>query len=142
MTQPAADPMNVAAREVRTGVRNALLAGGVKIGTARLPNGTMVEALVMGDFPEGTTASGLEIQISEEPELTPMGGFEHLGFQRVWTVRVIDWKSGDHETDQLEQAANALVAVYHPFESGPDILPASPDYPEQMVIGIIADQLG
>lgn len=53
-------------------------------------------------------------------------------------MRVIDWNG----TDQFELAANALASVYHPFESGPSILPASPDYPEQMVIGIICDQMG
>lgn len=55
-----------AGREVRAGVRAALLAAGVELGRALRPTGE-VEALIMGEFPEGTTVRGLEVNISEEP---------------------------------------------------------------------------
>lgn len=131
-----ADPM-APAKEVKRQVSEALKAGGVELGTATLPGGAKVPAIYVGDWPTGTVVSGLECLVPLSPRLSAPAGFSFLGFQRLWLLRLINNAS---HPDMLERAAHALAERFWPLGNDPQVMPASPDTCEQMVIGIDLDQ--
>lgn len=121
---------------VRRRIEQALATAGVVLGTARHKDGTTTPALVVGDWPEGTTVEGLEIILSRNPQQQPVPGFDYMGFIRSWPVRAVN-HSG---REDLEAVANALAEEFWPLWAGPDLLPATTDYFEQMTLEVVADQ--
>ena len=120
--------------EFRAQIEEALAFGGVELGTYTYPGGATAPAICVGDPPAGTSAEGLEVLIARNPDRTTLPGFEFVGFIEEWPVRFINWGNAD-----LEAAANALASAFHPLAQDPQILPASPDYPEQLTLKITAD---
>lgn len=121
---------------VRRQIEQALAAAGVKLGTARYKDGKTVPALVVGDWPEGTTVTGLGVILSVNPQQQEVPGFSYMGFIRSWPVRAVNHSGREN----LEAVANALAEEFWPLWEGPELLPATADYPEQMTLSVIADQ--
>lgn len=126
----------VSALGVRRQIEQALANAGVRLGTARYKDGKTVPALVMGDWPEGTTVTGLELILTANPQQQGVPGFSYMGFIRSWPVRAVNHSGREN----LEAVANALAEEFWPLWDGPDLLPATADYPEQMTLSVIADQ--
>ncbi|GAA4015554.1 hypothetical protein GCM10022631_29580 [Deinococcus rubellus] len=122
------------AADIRDQIELALAAGGVSVGTYTHPGGQTSAAISVGDPEAGTEASGLEVLIARNPDRKILSGFEFLGFVEEWPVKFINWDNAD-----LEDAANAIAAVFHPLADDPKILPASPDDPEQLFLKLTAD---
>jgi hypothetical protein len=120
--------------ELRAQVEEALASSGVDVGTYTYPGGATAPAIYVGDPPEGTSVTGLEVLIARNPDRSTLPGFEFIGFIEEWPVRFINWGNAD-----LEEAANALAVAFYPLAQDPQILPASPDYPEQLTLKITAD---
>ena len=120
--------------EFRAQIEEALAAGGVELGTYTYPGNATAPAICVGDPPEGTSVTGLEVLIARNPDRITLPGFEFVGFIEEWPVRFINWGNAD-----LEEAVNALAVAFHPLAQDPQILPASPDYPEQLTLKITAD---
>jgi hypothetical protein len=125
---------NLPANILRAQVEAAFEASQVQIGVYTFPGGQTSPAICVGDPPEGTSVTGLEVLIARNPDRTTLPGFEFIGFIEEWPVRFINWGNAD-----LEDAANALALAFHPLAQDPQILPASPDYPEQLTLKITAD---
>ncbi|MGY2892752.1 hypothetical protein [Deinococcus sp. UYEF24] len=120
--------------ELRAQVEEALASEGVEVGTYTYLGGGTSPAICVGDPPEGTSVTGLEVLIARNPDRSTLPGFEFIGFIEEWPIRFINWGNAD-----LEAAANALAVAFHPLAQDPQILPASPDYPEQLTLKITAD---
>lgn len=125
------------AADIRDQVELALATGGVSVGTYTHPGGQTSPAISVGDPEAGTEVSGLEVLIARNAERKTLSGFEFLGFIEEWPVKLINWDNAD-----LEDAANAVAAAFHPLADDPKLLPASPDYPEQLFLRITAEPLG
>lgn len=139
MTQPdsmTTDPL-ARAKQVMKQVTDCLKAEGIELGRATLKGGAEVDAIRVGDWPEGTVIKGLEVLVPLNPRVRPPAGFQFLGFERTWLLRLINNAS---DPDILELAAQALAARFWPFSVDPQLLEASPETCEQMVIGLNVDQ--
>ncbi|WP_295818018.1 hypothetical protein [uncultured Deinococcus sp.] len=120
--------------ELRDRIEAALGDAGVPLGTA-LVNDTPTPAIVVGDWPEGTTVTGLEVVIRATPNQETIAGFEFIGFVRSYRVRLINWSG----TENLEDACNALAGAFWPLAEDPAVIPQSPDYPEQVTLALNPD---
>lgn len=117
-------------QELRDTLEGALARWGVPLGTYTLPGGAQAPALWVGDVPDGTTVTGLEVLIPATPEqdvIQIMAGV--LTIDR-YPVRLVS-----HDGQPLKAA---LSAVYGTFRTVTDVnaLPATSDYPEQVVVTI------
>jgi hypothetical protein len=120
------------ARLVRDAIEAALADADVPLGIATFPDGHTTPALNVGDWQDGTTVTGLEVVIAPNPAQKSVPAFEFLGFQRSYPVRLINWGG----SEDLEAAVNAIAAVFWPLAEDPRLLPASPDYPEQVTLSV------
>lgn len=121
--------------EIAERIRAALAEAGVPLGVARFATGQEVPALSVGDWPEGTTVTGLEVIVSVNPKQEVVPAFAFLGFQTSYPVRLIN-QSG---AEDLEAACNAIAEVFWPLADEPRLLPESRDYPEQVTLAVTAD---
>lgn len=120
--------------DLRARVIAALNAENIPLGTA-VVGGIDTPALVIGDWPEGTTVRGLEVVISATPTQETIPAFEFVGFLRAYPVRLINWSGQEN----LEDASNALAAAFWPLAEDPALIRESADYPEQVTLSLTVD---
>lgn len=113
----------MSALAIRQAVEAALAAGGIEVGTYRLPDGEETPAVYLGNPPEGTTASGLEVLIALNPQRQTIDAFIPLGI-RDYPVRLVNW---DGLPDVLEDATNAILRRFRMFGDEPALVPADPE---------------
>lgn len=111
----------------------AVLTGPLAPGTAILPGGQTTPAITVGDWPEGTTVTGLEVLIGSTPRQRAIDAFEFLGYVEVWTVRLVNWQNAVN----LEDAANAVAAEFWPLDADPQVIPENSLVPEQVVLSVV-----
>jgi len=121
----------LSALEVRTRVEAALLAAGVPLGTYTLPGGQPTPAISVGDPPQGTTATGLEVLISRNPQQRAPDAFQFVGYIEAYPIRLVN---RDHV--DLEAATNAIAQEFWPFDEDPVLLPESPQTYEQVTFSV------
>jgi hypothetical protein len=117
-------------QELRDTLEGTLTRWGVPLGTYTLPGGAQAPALWVGDVPEGTTVTGLEVLIPATPEQDVIQVMAGVITIDRYPVRLVS-----HDGQPLKTALNA---VYHAFRTVTDVnaLPATSDYPEQVVVTI------
>lgn len=123
------------AQEVAERIKAALAEEGVPLGVATFREGHTRAALNIGDWPEGTTVTGLEIIVAPNPRQQVVPAFAFLGYQQSYPVRLIN-QSG---SEDLEAATNAIAAAFWPLADDPRLLEESRDYPEQVTLAVTAD---
>ncbi|UQN10368.1 hypothetical protein [Deinococcus sp. QL22] len=116
-------------------VRVAFVEAGVVLGVATFPGGQTADGLTVGDWPEGTTVTGLEVIISANPRQRVVPAFAFLGFQTSFPIRLVN-QSGQED---LEAAVNAIAEAFWPLADDPALLEESRDYPEQVTLAVTAD---
>lgn len=120
--------------ELRRRVENALVDAGVKVGTYTLPGGLTTPALYVGDPPQGTTATGLEVMILPNPRpriVSTFGGGINV---KSWEIRVVE-----HTDDaDLDGALDALAEAFGPIPT-PQLIPEAGDIAEQAIVTIPDD---
>lgn len=122
----------MSALPLRERIEAALRDGDVKLGTATLPNKARTPALTVGDWPEGTTVTGLEVIVSRNPRQQSIEAFAFVGFIPSFEVRLINWSG----REDLEAASNAIAAAFWPLAEDPALIPASPLNPEQVTLAV------
>lgn len=123
----------MSALAIRRRVERALAEGGIEVGTYRLPDGTETPAVYVGNPPEGTTATGLEVQISPNPKKLGIEAFKYPGMPSAYPVRLLNWAG---LPDVLEEATNAIAGYFWPFDETPRLVPVDP---EQYVFALLYD---
>lgn len=123
------------APEIAARIREAFAREGVTLGTARFKEGHTRDALTIGDWPSGTTVTGLEVIVSHSPRQRAPATFGFLGFETAYPVRLVN-QSG---SEDLEAAVNAIASAFWPLADDPALLPESRDYPEQVTLAVTAD---
>jgi hypothetical protein len=95
--------------DLRTELQNLLAP---VLGYYTLPNGITTAALAVRSsgesLPAGTTASGLEVVLIRDPDLSPIPQYANAGAIRTWTVFLIDWS----DSVDLEPVGAFLVRTY------------------------------
>ncbi|MBZ9753005.1 hypothetical protein K7W42_19385 [Deinococcus sp. HMF7604] len=119
---------------LRSQLEAAFTAAGVALGLATV-NGVPVAALNIGDWPEGTTVTGLEVLVSRTPQQREVDAFAFLGFVPSYTIRLINWSGAE----DLEAATNAIAEVFWPLAEEPRLIPESPQNPEQVTLAVTPD---
>lgn len=119
------------AETVKDRLLAALAEGEVELGEYRLPKGSVAPAIYVGEPPEGTTATGLEVLIARNPRQVAPEAFQFLGYIEVWPVRLINRGHQD-----LEAATNAIAQAFWPFEENPVLLPEGPETFEQVTFSV------
>lgn len=122
-------------QEIADRIRAALAEAGVPLGVATFREGHTRDALNVGDWPEGTTVTGLEVIVAANPKQQTVPAFSFLGFQNSFPVRLIN-QSGEED---LEAATNAIAEIFWPLAEDPRLLEESRDYPEQVTLAVTAD---
>ena len=83
-----------------------------ELGTYTLPNGDTTPAISVRssgeNLPTGTTATGLEVVIIRDPDLTPIPQYADAGALRNWTVFLVDWS----EAVDLEPIGAYLIEAF------------------------------
>ncbi|GAA5513645.1 hypothetical protein Dcar01_02389 [Deinococcus carri] len=125
----------MSALAIRRGVEAALAEAGVQVGTYRFPDGQEAPAIRVGDPPEGTTVTGLEVLISPNPKRQNIEAFIPLGIQS-YSVRLLNRAA---LPDVLEEATNAIAQRFWPFDDEPRRLDASSAMPEQVGFSLLYD---
>jgi hypothetical protein len=125
----------VRSAEIAEGVRAALAEAEVPLGVATFSTGQTTDGLTVGDWPEGTTVTGLEVIISANPRQRVVPAFAFLGFDTSYPIRLVN-QSG---TEDLEAAVNAIASAFWPLADDPTLLLESRDYPEQVTLAVTAD---
>ncbi len=124
--------MTADAKAIRQVIRDALQADGIPLGEARLPNGSLVSALTVGDWEDGTTVTGLEVLIATNPQQQALETFAFPGFIPSYAVRLINWSG----REDLEAAVNAIAERFWPLAQDPALIPESAANPEQLTIAV------
>lgn len=116
--------------EFRDALEGAFAQAGVPLGTYTLPSGAQVPALWVGDVPEGTTVTGLEVLIPATPDQEVIQVMAAAITIDRYPVRLVS-----HDGQPLKPA---LSAVYGAFRTVTDMnaLSATADYPDQVVVTI------
>lgn len=96
-----------------------------------LPGGSETPAIYIGEPPEGTTATGLEVLITLNPRQKAPDAFQFLGYIESWPIRLVN---RDHV--DLEAATNAIAKAFWPFDEDPVLLPESPQTYEQVTFSV------
>lgn len=118
--------------QLRERITAALDEAQLPLGTATLANGETTPAINCGDWPDGTTVTGLEVLIGATPRQRALDAFVFLGFVNVHSVRLIAWEGAP----DLEDVANTLAEAFWPLDQDPQVLPENDLMPEQVLLAI------
>ena len=122
--------------ELRTELEILLAA---KLGTYTLPNGATTPAISVRssgeNLPTGTTATGLEVVIIRDPDLTPIPQYADAGALRNWTVFLIDWS----ESVDLEPIGAYMIEAFAGTQISTVAVPRTGGPQNQMRVSILAN---
>lgn len=124
--------MTTHAELLRERLERAFQTADVPLGTATFQNGSITPALNVGDWPDGTTVTGLEVIVARTPTLQSIDAFAFLGLVPSYTLRLINWSG----TEDLEAATNAIAEEFWPLAEEPRLLPETPRTPEQLTLAV------
>jgi len=121
----------VSAEIVKARLVASLAAAGVQLGEYTLPGGSKTPAIFIGEPPKGTTAHGLEVLTSLNPQQKAPDAFQFVGYIEAYPIRLVN-----RDLVDLEAATNAIAQSFWPFDEDPVLFPESPQTYEQVTFSV------
>lgn len=124
--------------ELRNDLETLLAA---ELGNYTLPNGEVTSAISVRSsgesLPAGTTATGLEVVIIRDPDLSAVPQYTNPDAIRTWTVFLVDWSNAV----DLEPIGAYLIEAYPGSQVSTVAVPRTGGPQNQMRVSIISDSI-
>lgn len=110
-----------------------------ELGTYTLPNDATTPAISVRssgeNLPTGTTATGLEVVIIRDPDLTPIPQYSDAGALRTWTIFLVDWS----DAVDLEPIGAYLIEAFPGTQTSTVAVPRTGGPQNQLRVSILAN---